>query len=219
MNRRDFMLAGGAGLAAFGGFWFTQSGGNDMPVLALNAEEAADIDTSGIIEMQLGDENAPIKITEFASFTCPHCATFHQVVFKQLKADYIDTGKVHFTYQDVYFDRPGLWAAMVARCDPDRFFGISAMLYEGQKDWIGSGDGATIGENLRKLGRIAGLDNDQLEACLTDGEKAQQLYTWSQQKADAADISGTPSMLIDGELFSNMSYDELKTILDKKLES
>lgn len=221
MKRRDFMIAGGAGLAAFGGFWFTQRGGNDLPALALNAQEAATAakaDTSGIVEMQLGAADAPIQITEYASFTCPHCATFHGSVFKQLKADYIDTGKVLFTYRDVYFDRPGLWAALVARCDPNRFFGISSMLYDGQKDWIGSGDGPTIAENLRKLGRIAGLEDDKLEACLADSDTAQALYGWSQKNADAAGITGTPSLVIDGELHSNMSYSDLKVILDKKLE-
>jgi protein-disulfide isomerase len=46
-------------------------------------------------------------------------------VFKPLKADYIDTGKVHFTLREVYFDRYGLWAAMIARCGGDlKYFGI-----------------------------------------------------------------------------------------------
>jgi protein-disulfide isomerase len=51
-----------------------------------------------------------VKIVEYASFTCPHCAHFHETVFGQLKADYIDTGKVQFTLREVYFDRYGLWA-------------------------------------------------------------------------------------------------------------
>lgn len=218
MNRRDFMVAGAAGLAAFGGFWLTQRGGDDLPALALNAEEAAATDTSGIMEMQIGAADAPIMMTEYASFTCPHCATFHQNVFKQIKAEYIDTGKVLFTYRDVYFDRPGLWASLVARCDPNRFFGIAGMLFDGQQDWVGGGDGAAIAENLRKLGRVAGLDNDKLESCLTDSDKAQELYAWFQKNADADQIDSTPSLLIDGEKFSNMSYPDLKAILDKKLE-
>lgn len=45
---------------------------------------------------------------EYASFTCGHCAAFHNDVYPQLKAEYIDTGKVRFTQRDVYFDEPGL---------------------------------------------------------------------------------------------------------------
>ena len=50
---------------------------------------------------------------------------FHDGPFKELKANYIDTGKVRFVYREVYFDRFGLWASMVARCGgPERYFGI-----------------------------------------------------------------------------------------------
>ncbi|WP_386629588.1 thioredoxin domain-containing protein [Sulfitobacter geojensis] len=59
-------------------------------------------------------------LSEYASFTCPHCAAFHSGPFKQLKADFIDTGKIKFIYREVYFDRPGLWASMIARCQAVR---------------------------------------------------------------------------------------------------
>ena len=89
-----------------------------LPYGAANAQESDDteIDTSTIVEMTMGNKNAKVTFIEYASFTCPHCASFHKDQFKQLKADYIDTGKVHFVYRDVYFDQFGLWAALVARC-------------------------------------------------------------------------------------------------------
>ena len=86
--------------------------------------------------MTLGAEDAPVEVIEYASFTCPHCANFHETVFDQLKANYIDTGKVKFTYREVYFDKYGMWASLIARCgdDPDRFFGITDMLYSTQDE-------------------------------------------------------------------------------------
>ena len=75
---------------------------------AANATQAGEIDTSSILEMTLGAKNAPIQMTEYASYTCPHCRTFHKDVFQKLKADYIDTGKLQFTYREIYFDRYGL---------------------------------------------------------------------------------------------------------------
>ena len=79
----------------------------------------------------IGEADAPVTIVEYASFTCPHCAHFHDDVFKKLKADYIDTGKVQFVYREVYFDRYGLWAAMMARCGGEmRYFGITDMLFD-----------------------------------------------------------------------------------------
>jgi len=81
--------------------------------------------------MVIGDADAPIEMIEYASFTCPHCARFHADVYPLLKADYIDSGKVKFIYREVYFDRFGLWASMIARCGGEaRFFGLSNLIYE-----------------------------------------------------------------------------------------
>ena len=79
-----------------------------------------------VTEMVLGEADAPVEIIEYASYTCPHCANFHQSTFKQLKKDYIDTGKVRFVFREVYFDKYGMWASLLARCSgPERFFGVT----------------------------------------------------------------------------------------------
>jgi protein-disulfide isomerase len=221
-------LVGTVAVAAIAaGAWWANSGPvstTDLPYGAVNAQEndsAAEVDTSSIVEMTLGAEDAPVTIVEYASFTCPHCASFHKESFKQLKSDFIDTGKVKFTYRDVYFDRFGLWAAMVARCGgQERFFGISDMLYNQQKDWIAGGnDPVEIANNLRRIGKVAGLDEEQLEICLNDNAKAKTLVAWYQENAQADDVSGTPTFIIDGKKHSNMSYSDLKELIEGKLDS
>ena len=70
---------------------------------------------------------------------------------------------------------------------------------------------------LRRIGKTAGLSDAQLDACLTDGEKARAMVaTWA-KNGEEHDISGTPSFIIDGEKYSNMSYAEFSEILDEKL--
>ena len=69
-----------------------------------------------IPDMEMGSDDAPITIIEYASYTCPHCASFHKNVFPSLRKNYIETGKVKFIYREVYFDGPGRWAALLARC-------------------------------------------------------------------------------------------------------
>lgn len=183
---------------------------------ASQAQEAA-VDTSGIVEMTMGAEDAKVSIVEYASFTCPHCANFHKGPLKQLKADYIETGKVHFTYRDVYFDRFGLWAAMVARCaGPAKFFGISDMLYDQQREWT-QGEPAQIADNLRRIGKVAGIAPDALEACLNDNETAKALVAWYQANAEADEVNSTPTLIIDGQKYNNMPYEELKAIIETKL--
>jgi protein-disulfide isomerase len=181
------------------------------------AQEATTTD-EGPGDFSLGSPDAPVKIIEYASYTCPHCANFHKNVFKNLKAEYIDTGKVHFTLREVYFDRYGLWAAMVARCGGEaRYFGIHDMLFDKQQDWAGSQDPMQAVQKLREIGLASGLDNAALDACLNDQATAEALIARFEKNMAADEVKGTPTIFINGDRHSNMSWADLKAILDEKL--
>ncbi|WP_417242046.1 DsbA family protein [Celeribacter sp.] len=211
MNRRTFLTT--TALATVG---FMSSFA--LPGFAQDAE-AVEPTTVVVPDLTIGDADAPIEVIEYASYTCPHCANFHEAVFKPLKKDYIDTGKVKFTYREIYFDKFGLWASMVARCGGSmRYFGIQSLLYEQQEEWIAGGkDAMQIVENLRKIGKTAGLSDADLDACMNNGEMAQAMFEKASQEAEADDVSSTPSLVIDGVKHSNMSYADLQKILDEKL--
>ena len=207
-------------LIAIGGWTLTNRGAEvSDPLGAAFAQDASDIDTSMIREMSIGNPEASVTVVEYASFTCPHCANFHAVNFKKLKADYIDTGKINFIYRDVYFDRPGLWAAIVARCGDgaeNRFFGIADMIYSKQRDWV-QGEPAEMVDALKTIGKTGGLNDEQLDACFTDADKAQALYALFLKNTEADGIDSTPSFVINGQKYKNMSYPELQEILDAAL--
>ncbi len=187
------------------------------PVFADEAATTDDAQAPQIEEMTLGPADAPVTVVEYASFTCPHCRDFHDTTFQQLKSEYIDTGKIQFVYREVYFDRYGLWAGLLARCGgADRYFGLVDLLYENQRDWLVD-DPVQTADNLRRLGRTAGLTDEAVDACLQDGDKAQALVELYQENAKEDGIRSTPSFIIDGELYSNMSFEEFSGILDEKL--
>jgi protein-disulfide isomerase len=182
------------------------------PAFAQETDAAALPEVPALV---LGPEDAPVTIVEYASFTCPHCASFHQNVFKDLRADYIDQGKVRFEFRDVYFDRYGLWASMIARCGGEmRFFGISGMMFDQQQDWAASDDPAVVVENLKRIGRTAGMDDAAMDACLNDRAMAEALVARFQETTTADAVDSTPTLIINGEKHSNMSYDDLKAIID-----
>jgi len=171
-----------------------------------------------VIDMVQGNPDAPVQVIEYASYTCPHCASFHANQYQQIKENYIDTDKIGFTYREVYFDQPGLWGSMVARCGGDmRFFGITNILYENQQDWARQQDGAAIAAALRQIGKVAGLSDEDLDACMSDGDKAQELMAWFRSNAEIDEITSTPSFIINGEKYSNMDYSEFAAVLDEKL--
>lgn len=223
MPRRLLILASAAAVLALGAIFITtQMRGADPvgPAFAQDADSAAEVDTSMIEDMTLGNPDADVTVIEYASFTCPHCARFHADAFKQLKADFIDTGKINFVYREVYFDRYGLWAAIVARCGEgaeNRFFGIADMVYEQQGTWARQDNPADIVESLRRIGKTAGLTDVQLDQCFTDGDTAQAMYARWLQQSEADNIDSTPSFIIDGTKYSNMSYEDMKSVIETAL--
>ncbi|MEZ5886164.1 MAG: DsbA family protein [Paracoccaceae bacterium] len=211
-------------LAAVGGvWWYAGSTTAELTTLVppASAQESATASSAVALvpDMILGDQNAPVTVVEYASFTCPHCANFHDTVYDEFKKNYIDTGKVKFVYREVYFDKYGLWAAMVARCGgPEKYFGISDMLYDDQREWLASGADQGIADELRKIGLKAGMNADQINACLNDNDMAKAMVTAYQTNATNDNVKGTPTFLINGELHSGeMSYADFAALLDAAL--
>jgi len=187
--------------------------------VADNADGNSEVSTSTIPDMMIGNPDAKVTVIEYASYTCPHCASFHAGTFKDLKKNYIDTDKINFVFREVYFDRYGLWASMIARCaGPEKFFGLTDLMFQSQSSWTRAGEPAAIIDELRKLGRLAGIDGETLEVCLNDNEKAKSLIAWYQNKAGADNIDSTPSFIINGKKYTNMSLAEMSEIIDAELK-
>jgi protein-disulfide isomerase len=187
-----------------------------VPALA-QSDEAPGIE---IAEKTLGDPDAPVTVIEYASLTCPHCAAFHRDVLPRLKEEFIETGQVFYIMREVYFDRPGLWASMLARCaGEDRYFGMLDLLYAQQAEWSRAADPAQIVENLYGIGRQAGMTREAMDACLQDADMARGLVAWYQENATVDEIQSTPSFLINGERTGNMPWAEFRGRIEAALAS
>ena len=185
--------------------------GLSLPLQSQNEEH--------VEEMILGNPDASVILTEYASLTCPHCARFHENVYPELKTNYIDNGKILFRFREVYFDRIGLWASIVARCGgSEKYFGIIDLLFASQESWSTQRDAGLIVGRLMEIGRAAGLSNDDLEVCLTDAAKAKRLNDIWEQNRKEDNIDSTPTLVINGKSYPNMNYDELSSLLDDALK-
>jgi protein-disulfide isomerase len=184
------------------------------------ATTAATPDT--VQDFGIGDPAAKVQIAEYLSFTCPHCQHFHSDVYPKLKAEYIDTGKVRLTYHEVYFDKYGLWGAMMARCGGEmRYIGIVDMLYDKQVEWAGTDDPTVAVAALKKIGLVAGIDEATADACLKDQTVAEALVAHYQTSITTAfpdnSFGGTPSFIINGTTHANMPWEEMKSLIDAEL--
>jgi protein-disulfide isomerase len=95
------------------------------------------------------------------------------------------------------------------------------MLFDKQRDWAAASDINAVVDQLKKIARAAGMDDATVDACLHDQPMAEALVAHYQSNI-ATDypndsFGGTPSFIINGAQYSNMSYEDLKKILDAEL--
>ena len=167
-------------------------------------------------DIVMGDPDAPVTVIEYASFTCPHCATFAVHTFPEVKEKYIDTGKVKFVLREVYFDQYGLWASMVARCGGEKgFYPIAESLLASQSTWTRAPD---IGHAIQQVGRRAGLTGERLEQCLSDRDFAKELLAEYQANMEADGVKSTPTFIINGEQHTGaLGVEDFSALLDAQL--
>lgn len=162
-------------------------------------------------EMSLGDPNAPVKMTEYASLTCSHCAQFNNEVFPEFKAKYIDTGKVHYTFKEFLTAPPQIAAAgfLVARCaGEDKYFDVVDAIFHSQQEMVATGNPRQV---LLRVARSAGMTEEQFNACISDEAALKALSERQEKAVRDAKISATPTFLVDGKVVKegSMSMAEL----------
>ena len=179
--------------------------------------DARIIDTiEALQEKTLGDKNAPIKIVEFASLTCGHCAKFHNEVFPLLKENFIDNGTVFFTYKDFPLDKFALKASIVARCSGgEKFFSFLKVLYGKQKDWTQAKDPF---KSLLKIAKLGGLKNEEIKVCVGNKSIEDGLLKDRLNSSKRFDIIATPTLYFDGKKYKgDLTYEAVKLKIESIL--
>jgi len=167
-------------------------------------------------DMALGPANATVTITEYASMTCPHCADFNEKVFPKIKSEYIDTNKVRYVFREFPLDIKAAAGSMLARCiakdDSGKYFAVIDMLFRQQNDWALK----NTTETLTRIGKQAGLSQQQVEDCLKDQALLDKIAADQKYAADVLKVNSTPSFFINGELIKgDTRFEEF----DKRLKS
>ena len=161
----------------------------------------------------LGNPDAAITVIEYASLTCPHCAKFHATVYKELKKNWIDTGKIRFVYRHMPFDGLATAGAVAAESltDTNRFFGLIAYLLQTQDNWARAEDPQ---EEMKKLVALAGISDKQFDDSLKNRDLIDRVITQAREGAAAFGVDSTPSFVINGKRYNNMSYEDFNRILE-----
>jgi protein-disulfide isomerase len=169
----------------------------------------------------MGNPNAAVKIVEFGSMTCPHCAEFDEEAMKPLVDNYVKSGRVSLEFRNFVRDPFDLAASLVARCGgTTSFFGLTRGLYSDQRNWmakIQAADPAVMQQvqalppqqQFGELAKVAGFQDwaamrglpaEKSAACLANQSEVDRLVQMQNDAVSSYDIPGTPSFLLNGEL-------------------
>ena len=189
LNRRTVLQTTGAGVA------LTALSG------CFSSEPSANLAQPGPLkEMTLGNPNAKVKVIEYASMTCPHCASFHNRTYHALKAKYIDTGKVLFAFREFPLDQVGATVAVLARCAPeDKFFDVIDVFFKTQPQWR---SGANPLAGILEIAKQVGFTQQSVEKCLQNKEVIDGVNAIRNHGGEVLKVDATPTFFINGKKVS-----------------
>jgi protein-disulfide isomerase len=187
------------------------------------AQSAAAADVAkpvSLPDMALGPADAPVTITEFASMTCPHCARFNEDVFPKIKSAFIDTGKVRYVFREFPLDIKAAAGSMLARCiaktDPGKYFAVVDLLFKQQNEWAGP----KTTETLKRIGKQAGLTEQNVEDCLKDQALLDKIAADQKYANEVLKVNSTPTFFINGEMLKGeTSFEEFSKHITPLLKS
>ena len=168
----------------------------------------------------LGKKDAPILMVEYAAPICPHCAHFNEAMFPQMKANYIDTGKVYYVFRVFPLQSADVAAEAIARCLPaDNYFQFIDLLFRNQPKWDPENGVQDVHGGLVQMGRIAGLSAEQVDRCIANQAEQERIAKVGQDATTRYNINGTPTFIINGQIHSTFAnWQELKDYLDSQLK-
>jgi protein-disulfide isomerase len=176
-------------------------------------------DTVVLTEHAVGKASAPVKVDEYMSITCSHCADFYISTLPELEKRYVNTGKVRFVLHDFPLNGISLKAAAVAHCmPPAQYFPFIKTLYTALKE--GYFGGSDSEGKLFQYAALGGLPMDKAKACANDTKLQDALIEQRTAASNKYDIKATPTFVInDGaEIISGaQSLEAFSAVLDRQL--
>jgi len=142
-----------------------------------------------------GEADAPVTFVEVSDFGCPHCKDFHNQTAEALKAQYVDSGSIHWVAMPYSLNTTTLAAAASAMCanEQDSYFEYANALFT-----IESSETRLSMPGFQQAAEEIGLDLDQFTSCV-NSERYVETVNNNIQAARQVGVSGTPTFFINDE--------------------
>ncbi len=234
------MLPLALGLAACNKNTTSESGLSGAPIAKVAAPTGKNwadlVSTTPEGGYRMGNPDAPVKLVEYGSLTCPHCAEFAEKSTAELRDNFVASGRVSFEFRNFIRDAVDLTATQLTHCgSPESFFALTDQVYANQKSFFekaqtagkaaqdaafqrppaerGPAIGALTG--LTEFFASRGIAKDQANACLADAAKAEAMADAVSKQGEQYQIEGTPTFLINGKKLDGNTWEQLKPELER----
>ena len=166
----------------------------------------------------LGDTDAPVTIDLFASLVCYDCAVWHRDVLPQVKSEFVQTGKARILFHDAMTSpvTQSARAGMYGLCaDPAAFYDVVEVFMRGIISIHNGEDGSNF---YVDAAAAAGRDREEFERCSTS-EDTYNLLILQNEDSRLANFQTFPGVMINGEVVTDLSYENIAAVIAAKLAS
>ncbi|HEY6869390.1 MAG TPA: thioredoxin domain-containing protein [Novosphingobium sp.] len=182
----------------------------------------------------MGNPQAPIKIVEYGSLTCPHCGEFSEKGAATIRDQWVASGRVSYEFRHFVRDGLDLTLGLLTRCgQPETYFALTEQVFANQKSLFDGLKGrdaqmqaamsAPPAQRFLAIADAAGLTPffaargvsvDQAKACLGQTATAETMAKQTTEQGDKLQIEGTPTFLINGEKIGTSTWEEFKARIE-----
>jgi protein-disulfide isomerase len=154
----------------------------------------------GWVDHVEGDENAPVTMIEYASPTCPHCASFSNTVLPEFVGQYVKTGKVKLIIRPFMRNTQDAVVFMLAdAAGPTNYHNVISTFFKSMETWATS---QTPRDALLEVALQLGFTKETFDAALTNQDLYTGMVAVRDQALDEFKLTGTPTFYVNGKTLS-----------------
>jgi len=165
-----------------------------------------------------------VDIIEFSSFTCSHCADFHENGLQDIKNSKLGTD-INYYIIDFPLDYFAFYASRIANCIGSSRYPFTEVVYNQQKNWLKLYDSSNpdsqfeIEDTLLGYAEQMGNNRQDILQCINEDKNKNIILTKQIEAQENFNIESTPTFIINGEkIKGNRPSVEFLKIIEKKLK-
>lgn len=188
---------------------------------------------------RMGNPDAPVKLVEYASLTCPYCGRFAAEGVPTLRDRYVRRGQVSWEFRTFLNHPTDPGISLLLHCrGAAPFFQLAEQIYATQTQWVSRVEAlpqaqlqqiqslppsAAAAAFVRAAGldaffRQHGMPQSRIDSCLADPAGMAKLMAIN-ARGQSDGIGGTPNFLINGQYVSGASsWSELEPRLSAAIQ-